>query len=382
MNIKTTLKTSVAAAALFAVAVPSVEAGTISNGNGNSVTISGQVNKAFMYVDDGKDTGSAIVDNDNSGSRFRIIGSGKVNEALSVGTALEVEFQDNAGNNFGIDDANASPNTGSTEGFGQSSFTQRRMEAYFSHKQFGKLSIGQGPTASDGTAETSLSGAGMAAGGGFIFNGGGVHIRTANQADNVFGANTYGDKTSNLDGGSRDDRLRYDTPSFGGFSLATSYVTGGEADVAARYSGKFGGVAVKGAASYRNSASTSTTVKDQYVISLAAEHDSGLNVRGQYGEAEKKSSTADDQSTWSIGVGYDASLSSMGQTSFVTSYTVDENVDGNDEELTFYDFGVVQHISDAGTELYVGVTFAEFEDSTATQYEDAMWVLAGTRIKF
>ena len=222
----------------------------------------------------------------------------------------------------------------------------------------------------------------MAAGGGFIFNGGGVHIRTANQADNVFGANTYGDKTSNLDGGSRDDRLRYDTPSFGGFSLATSYVTGGEADVAARYSGKFGGVAVKGAASYRNSASTSTTVKDQYVISLAAEHDSGLNVRGQYGEAEKKSSTADDQSTWSIGVGYDASLSSMGQTSFVTSYTVDENVDGNDEELTFYDFGVVQHISDAGTELYVGVTFAEFEDSTATQYEDAMWVLAGTRIKF
>lgn len=383
MNIKTTLKTSVAAAALFAVAVPSVEAGTISNGNGNSVTISGQINKAYMYVDDGKSTGDAIVDNDNSGSRFRIIGSGKVNEALSVGTALEVEFQDNAGNNFDISDSNAQGNTGTGDGgFGQTSFVERRMEAYFSHKQFGKLSIGQGPTASDGTAEVSLSGAGMAAGGGFIFNGGAVHIRTANQTNNNFGANTFGDKTSNLDGASRSDRIRYDTPSMGGFSVGTSYLSDGRADVAVRYSGKFGGVAVKGAASYLNQASNSTSVEDQYVISVAAEHDSGLNIRGQYGEATKKAATADDQSTWSIGVGYDASLTSMGATSFVTSYTVDENVDNNDEELTFYDFGVVQHISDAGTEVYLGVTFAEFEDGTATQYEDAMWVLAGTRIKF
>lgn len=385
MNIKTTLKTSVAAAALFAVAVPSVEAGTISNGNGNSVTISGQINKAFMYVDDGKSEGSAIVDNDNSGSRFRIIGSGKVNEALSVGTALEVEFQDNAGNNFALDDSNsagAATAANNDAGFGQATFAQRRMEAYFSHKQFGKLSIGQGPTASDGTAETSLSGAGMAAGGGFIFNGGAVKIRTANQANNVFTAATFGDKTSNLDGASRSDRLRYDTPSFGGFSVGTSYLSDGRADVAARYSGKFGGVAVKGAASYLNQAGASTSTEDQYVISVAAEHDSGLNVRGQYGEATFKASNRDDQSTWSIGVGYDASLSSMGQTSFVTSYTVDENVAANDEELTFYDFGVVQHISDAGTELYLGVTFVEFEDATATQYEDAMWVLAGTRIKF
>ena len=385
MNIKTTLKTSVAAAALFAVAVPSVEAGTVSNGNGNSVTLSGQVSKAIFYVDDGKDSRSAIGDNDNSGSRFRILGSGKVNEALSVGTALEVEFQDNALNNFTVDDTNAnSTDSGANgdSGFGQSNFTQRRMEAYFNHKQFGKLSIGQGPTASDGTAEVSLSGAGMAAGGGFLFNGDNVKIRTSNQANNAFGAVTWGSRTTNLDGGSRSDRVRYDTPTFAGFQVSTSAISGGAGDVAVRYSGKFGGVAVKGAASYYNQSSLSTTFEDQYVMSVAAEHDSGLNVRGQYGEATKKGTNLDDIKIWSIGVGYDASLTSLGTTSFAASYTRNDNVSANDDEATYYDFGVNQAISDVGTELYLGVTFLEFDDAGATNYEDAMWVLAGTRIKF
>ncbi len=382
MNIKTTLKTSVAAAALFAVAVPSVEAGTVSNGNGNSVTLSGQVSKAIFYVDDGKDSRSAIGDNDNSGSRFRILGSGKVNEALSVGTALEVEFQDNALNNFSVDDGNGGLSGAGDSGFGQSSFTQRRMEAYFNHKQFGKLSIGQGPTASDGTAEVSLSGAGMAAGGGFLFNGTDVKIRTANQAQSVFGTKTWGDVTTNLDGGSRSDRVRYDTPTFAGFQVSGSAISGGAGDVAVRYSGKFGGVAVKGAASYYNQSSLSTTTNDQWVVSAAAEHDSGLNVRGQFGKADMIGATRDDIEIWSLGIGYDASLTSLGTTSFAASYTSNENVSANKDEANYYDFGVNQAISDVGTELYLGVTFLEFDDAGATNYEDAMWVLAGTRIKF
>jgi len=385
VSIKTTLKTSVAAAALFAVAVPVAEAGTVSNGNGNSVTLSGQVNKAVYYADDGKASRTAVGDNDNSGTRFRILGKGKVNEALSVGTAFEVEFQDNALNNFSIDDSTAAGGGGAGDsGFGQSTFNQRRAEAYFSHKQFGKLSIGQGPTASDGTAETSLSGAGMAAGGGFMFNGNGISIRTANQtgASATFGGTTWGEVVGNLDGLSRNDRVRYDTPSFGGFSLATSVLSDGRADVADRFSGKMGGIAVKAAASYVNTSGGSTADDNQYVVSAAAEHESGLNVRGQYGKASSKVAGTDGQSTWSIGVGYDAKLSSMGDTSFAASYTVDSDVLSNGGEATYYDFGVVQHMKDAGTELYAGVSFFEYDDSTATNYEDLTTVIVGTRIKF
>ena len=389
MNIKTTLKASVAAAALFAVAVPVAEAGTVSNGNGNSVTVSGQINKAINYFDDGKSEDTAVVDNDNSGSRFRILGSGKVNEAVSVGTALEVEFQDNAANNWSIADLNAQAGAAGTngtgaEGFGQTGFAQRRMEAFISHKQFGKVSIGQGPTASDGTAEASYSGAGMAAGGGFNFNNGAQIIRTTNQADNVFqaAAQDWGAKFTNLDGASRNDRVRYDTPTFAGFQVSGSAISGGSGDVALRYGGKFGSVKVKAAASYLNTGSTSTTVDSQMVISAAAEHDSGLNVRGQYGKADHTLNTRDDVKAWAVGLGYDASLTSMGATSFAVGYHVSEHLAADDEEATQLDFGVVQSIKDAGTELYLGVAMLSFEDSTTTSFEDATSIIAGTRIKF
>ena len=402
MNIKTTLKASVAAAALFAVAVPVAEAGTVSNGNGNSVTVSGQINKAWMYVDDGKSENSAIVDNDNSGSRFRILGSGKVNEAVSVGTALEVEFQDNASNNFQVNDTNGDgATTGSVNsdgaaslsnsangnsGFGQTYFNQRRMEAFISHKQFGKISIGQGPTASDGTAETNLTNAGMAVYGGATHFGD-VLIRTSDQAESAFGSKKWGLEYTNFDGAGRTDRIRYDSPTFAGFQVAASTISGGGADVALRYGGKFGGVAVKAAASYLNvssigSSSGGTTDADgQYTISAAAKHDSGLNIRGHYGK-RGRIETRDDTSGYNVTLGYDAALSSMGNTSFAAGYNKVDNMQADDDEAEFWEFGVVQHLKDAGTELYVGVNMAEHDDSTTTNYESITSVIAGTRIKF
>lgn len=382
MNIRTTLKTSVAAAALFAVAVPVAEAGTVSNGNGNSVTVSGQISKMYLHFDDGKSTRGAVVDNDNSGSRFRILGSGKVNEAVSVGTALEVEFQDNASNNFTIDDANAATTAGTTDSFGQTAFNQRRMEAFISHKQFGKLSIGQGPSASDGTAETSLSGAGMAAGGGAFFVIGDALVRTSSQANDVFGTIKWGDQMSNLDGGSRTDRIRYDSPTFAGFGIAASAISGGAGDVAATYKGKFGGVTVAGAASYLNTNATSTSVDSQWVVSASAKHDSGLNIRGHYGKAQKSSNALNDTKAYNISGGYDASLTSMGTTAFAVGYTVTKDLAANDREAEMIDFGVVQNLKDAGTELYLGVQMMSFDDATAVNYEDATAIFAGTRIKF
>ena len=49
---------------------------------------------------------------------------------------------------------------------------------------------------------------------------------------------------------SRDDRLRYDTPSFAGFMLSTSWVDGDELDVALRYGREFNGTEVAAAPSY------------------------------------------------------------------------------------------------------------------------------------
>ena len=49
---------------------------------------------------------------------------------------------------------------------------------------------------------------------------------------------------SNFDGLSRTDVLRYDTPTFMGFSLSGSLVGDGATEWGAKYAGKFGPVAV------------------------------------------------------------------------------------------------------------------------------------------
>ncbi len=72
----------------------------------------------------------------------------------------------------------------------------------------------------------------------------------------------------------------------------------------------------------------------------------------------------------------------MGETSFAVGYSTVEDASANGDESNQLEFGVVQHIKDAGTELYLGVTLLEFEDTSAVQYEDATAVIAGTRIKF
>ena len=56
MKFKTMLKSSVATAAILAVAVPVVssqaQAG-IANGNDNALTVSGHINRSLIYADDG-----------------------------------------------------------------------------------------------------------------------------------------------------------------------------------------------------------------------------------------------------------------------------------------------------------------------------------------
>lgn len=386
MNIKTTLMSSVAAAALMAAVAPA-QAGSVNSGDKVSISLSGQINKAFLYFDDGKETETAIVDNDNSGSRFRIVGSGKVNEATSVGTIMEVEFQDNESNKLVLDDSNAAGNTttnAATDTFGQTFFNQRRMEAYIDSKPIGRLSIGQGPTASDGTAETNLSGAGLAAGGGIFFLIGTANIRDSSQADNTFGSTTWGGAFTNLDGASRTDRVRYDSPNFAGFKVATSYLSDGRADAALSYGGKMAGFTVNAKASYLNSAAASTTVDSQWVVSGAAEHNSGLNVRGHFGQADKAPGNTNTKKTtaWNISGGYDAKLTSYGETSFAIGYTVTEDITANGQEANMIDFGVVQHLSGVGTELYVGAQLMEYDDATSTNFENATAIFAGTRIKF
>ena len=60
------------------------------------VTLKGQVNRAVMYADDGVDSDTFFVDNDNSSTRLIIDGKHKFNDDVTIGAQFEVEHQSNS----------------------------------------------------------------------------------------------------------------------------------------------------------------------------------------------------------------------------------------------------------------------------------------------
>ena len=62
------------------------------------VKLSGQVNRAVMFADDGHDSDSFFVDNDNSSTRLRFSGTGNLTPGLRAGAILEVEYQSSPSN--------------------------------------------------------------------------------------------------------------------------------------------------------------------------------------------------------------------------------------------------------------------------------------------
>ena len=167
--------------------------------SGRSLTLSGQVNPAFNVVDDGISTDVFIVDNDSSGTRFRLDADAPLGRTR-LGATLEI---------------GASPNNSSDvsqlDSQTEADFNVRRAEVTFRDDRYGRLQLGKGSSAADDTAEYDLSlvsGPIMYAGvadiaGGILFTDGETYSDT-----------TVGGAFTDFDGG-RLARLRYDSPMFG-----------------------------------------------------------------------------------------------------------------------------------------------------------------------
>jgi len=187
------------------------------------LTISGQVNRGVLVADDGDDTDVFFVDNDNSSTRIRLLGDAKFNDDISVGSVIEVQFESNS---------TAEVSQDNQRNVGANSFTERKLEVFVNSETYGRLWLGQGDTASNGTSEVDLSGTAVIGYSGIADFAGGLQF----QEDGVLSGTDIGYTFSNLDGLSRDDRLRYDTPVFKGAKLSTSVIADDRFDVALRYS--------------------------------------------------------------------------------------------------------------------------------------------------
>ena len=242
--------------------------------------ISGQINRAMMYVDDGHKAEWFFVDNENSSTRFRFTGSNDFENSWKVGIVWEVEMQSNASNEVSMTETDTSGIT----------FRERKMEFWVGQK-YGKVWLGQGDTASNSTSEVDLSGTTVTAysalgdiAGGFEFQDNGVGTGV-----------TVGGSRSNFDGFSRQDRLRYDTPTFAGFYGSTSVMSQSRWDLALRYAGDFGWGKLAAAGAYADYGTSSDTRDGLISSSASLLLPMGLNFTVSYAKRDQ-----DDTDPWNI----------------------------------------------------------------------------------
>jgi predicted porin len=253
-----------------------------SPANAVDFKISGQINRATLYADDGDTASWFFVDNDNSSTRFRFTGSNDFEAGWKVGIVWEVQFESNSSSAISMDSSN-------TE-LGGDSFTERKIEFWV--EKWGRLWVGQGDMASNGTSEVDLSGTDVAAysdigavGGSFEFQDDGDEIDV-----------TVGGSRSNFDGLSRRDRLRYDSPKWAGFYASGSVGQGDIWDVAARYAGDFGWAKLAAAAAYSDGG-TRFDYDGQFSSSASLLFDFGLNLTASYATRD---SDAHGDDPWNI----------------------------------------------------------------------------------
>ena len=322
-----------------------------------------------MYADSGDEGRWFQADNDESSSRLRFVGSTKLDEEWSAGTNLEVQFESNSSGDVTIDQNTA---------VGTNSFTERKLELYFASKRLGKLSLGQGDAASNGITELDLSKTGVIASADSKSLGNSLEFHRTGTRGTGSGT-TVGQVFDNLDGLSRDDRIRYDTPTFAGAKLSTSWVDGGEYDIALRYGREFDGTQVSLGLAYWDASPTGQ--KDGYGGSLSFKLPFGTSLTGAYGEEDLEAAGRKDEQFWYAKLGQELDLTPLGATAFSLDYMAsdDQNASGNDG--TGYGIAGVQFIDEMGTEIYGTIRWFDV-DLPGIATDDITLGAIGARVKF
>ena len=333
-----------------------------------SLTISGQVNRGVLAIDDGDNRDLFFVDNDNSSTRIRLIGDAAFDEDISVGSVIEVQFESNS-------TADVSQNN--QRNAGANNFTERKLEIFADSKTYGRLWLGQGDTASNGTSEVDLSGTTVIGYSGVQDFAGGIQF----QDDGLLTGISIGDAFDNLDGLSRDDRIRYDTPVFSGAKVSASVIADDRYDAALRYARE-----LAGAHEFEAALGYAYVDDDFFQFNgsasvLLGSSIPGANVTFASGYRNFDDGGRDDASFIYGKLGYLFAPFSIGETALAVDYYYGENIDLNDDEATSVGLLAVQNVDRIGTELYAGLRSYELEASDVG-VDDIYGVLVGARLKF
>ncbi len=349
------------------------------------LSVSGHINRAGLFTDDGREKDYFFVDNASSHSRVRFIGIGQVSDDLALEAALEMQVVSNSSDAVNqINEQNGS------------TIDDRRAEVLAKSKKWGTLWLGRGWTASDSTTEMDLSGTDVVVYTEIADMAGGMIFRGKNSKQLLPGV-TVGTMFNSMDGLSRNDRVRYDTPAFAGFSFATSATTEqNQWDAALRYTADLGAFKVASALSYfkhgddieRDSngdptqpAFADAALKDAAGGSISVLHESGFNLSLAGVSANHERDGRNDQKYWWAKLGYIAHFFNIGTTNFSVGYWDGKDFGENGSKSKVYSVAAVQNLEKYGTELYLGVNSYQTDFKFIDTYNITAAML-GARIKF
>jgi len=341
---------------------------TISSGNDQvKLSLSGQVNRAVNIVHDGRKTGLYPVDNSTSGSRIRFIGTAKIDDDLTIGSRIEVTVAPDST----VQVSQTSQNPGTY-------FDQRWAEFSLTSVKYGKLSLGKGDTASNSTAEVDLSRTDVVQYASIADIASGMLFREK-RGSNALTTLKVSDVFQDRDGLSRQSRLRYDTPSYYGFSLAVSLVADQRYDAGIFWTGEDHGLKAAGALAISDPNLPDSGL--QYDGSLSVLHqNTGLNLTLSGGLQERDRQKA---ATNLYGkVGWIAHLNKLGSTAFGIDYTRSENLPSSRDSAWSVGATAVQLVTKIATEFYIQYRNYALDRKSGPAVENIIVSTVGARVRF
>jgi len=377
VNIKTTLKASVAAGALLALATPmqSAEAGSFKGANAEKLDITwgARIHRVLRHVDDGQHDGIFNTPGTSANSEVWVMGNGKLTEGITMGGLLR----------WDIAKTGATVSFGSTTGDESSAVAgdaDKYETVYFQHK-LGRVTLGDWDEAAANTTNATYAG-GMSGG------GGGNHAGTfffTTGAEGAFSTRTVGGQFNDTDPGTV-PVVRFDSMNISGFTLGASYSQDGSASGRLQHSGGVGDITWIARVGYTNAESTAdaTTGGSETIGgSVALRHTpSGVSAAIGMGDQDNAVTTDNDPGYFRANVGYATKLNSLGTTTFMVHYhETEDNVTIGDqaEDITV---GVMQSLDSVGGRMGIEYSNISLSDAVGTDYNDIDVVYFETAINF
>ena len=322
-------------------------------GDGTVIRFSGQLNMGVLHYDDGQDDFTNFVDNDNSSSRARLQIFSTSGDWKFEST-LEAEYQPLASNV--VSQLNRRTRLGlpcHQYPEGRGCLRQRAFrEALAWSGEHGQRRDGRGRQFRH--RRSSLIPAISDTAGGYFFRFAGDGLSDV----------TVGSSFSNFDGLGRKLRVRYDTPTFHGFGLRTSYGEDALAglnnplyDVAAVYGGDFEQVDLDAAIAFSRNEGSDTDILYGSIsglhkptglsLTLAGGREYNDSVEGRYGYVK---------------LGYQHQFFDMGSTAFSVDYYFGNDIAAADSDSASVGLAAVQNIDDYNLQLWALWRNYDYED--------------------